>query len=94
MNRSPSDFGQFLEAARRGQPEIQPEAPFGFANRISARCFASSEDRLAPWEKFARWGAMAASVMAILFAVYGRQNMSSNPLVEMAREAEETETFW
>ncbi len=94
MNRNPSDFAKFLAAARRGRPDTKPEAPFGFATRISARCFASSEDRLAPWEKFARWGAMTASVMAILFAVYGRKHMSSNPLVEMAREAEETEVFW
>ena len=94
MNQDPNTFKNFLASARRGRPQIQSEAPMGFASRISACCFAGNEDRLAPWEKLARWGALAASVVAIVVAVYGRPDASFNFSADLADDAEDTELFW
>jgi hypothetical protein len=94
MNQNSPDFDKFLAAARRGQRESRAEIPFGFATRVASRWAASKEDRLALWERLARWGALSASVIAIAVAVCARDNSSSNPLAELADEAEETESFW
>jgi hypothetical protein len=92
--KTPPPIEQLLAAARRGRPKpAHEQAPFGFATRVVARSFAAVEDHLAPWERLARWGAAAATLLAVVAFLLGQRPVEPNPLATLAAESQEVEAW-